>query len=300
MNNPISRLKSGKGIALYRTLLLYGIFSLSGCTYGAGEKYSTSLLPDSIVPAEHILDSFEAMYPGARDIVWSIQDDYYVVDFMNESEQTNAWFDSPGDWLLSKSYISFERLSGDISSTFRNSTYADWNISAVCRLERKTFETIYLIHLESEQKNTNLYFSELGHQIRVIPDAAGHVDSPVILPEKAKEVIDDLFGQVSFIDSWYDFLGMIICIKEKETYKNVVLDSYHEWICTIWDIKEEAVPEIVMNSFKSSEYGKYKVEYYQITENITEIAYVFHFKAEGKNYLLTIKESGLFKSLVSY
>ncbi|MDR1879363.1 MAG: PepSY-like domain-containing protein [Tannerellaceae bacterium] len=286
-------------VSLFR-IYLFGIVFLSGCTYSTGEKEIKYIIPDPVVPNEHVLGSFVAMYPDAREMTWSVRDRYFVVDFINKTEPTNAWFDTPGDWMLSKADIPFERLSGEISDAFHSSVYADWDIATVHRLERNTFETVYLIYLEDGLRSVHLYFSDLGYRIRAIADDIEHEDSPLILPEKAMEVIDDLFDEASLVDLWHDFFGMKICVKDEDIYKNVAFGTYHEWICTIWNITEEDVPENVMHSFLASDYGIYPVEHYQITENRTEVSYVFHFKKEDKNCILTIKSSGLLKSLVSY
>ena len=49
----------------------------------AGCSKDDENIPGGIEPPKTILDAFNAKYPDARDTEWTVNDDYYVIDFEN-------------------------------------------------------------------------------------------------------------------------------------------------------------------------------------------------------------------------
>lgn len=47
----------------------------------AGCSKDNENVPGGIEPPKTILDAFKAKYPDARDTEWTVNDDYYVIDF---------------------------------------------------------------------------------------------------------------------------------------------------------------------------------------------------------------------------
>ncbi len=68
----------------------------------AGCSKDDENIPGGIEPPKTILDAFNAKYPDARDTEWTVNDDYYVIDFENNSLDNTAWFDHLGVWAMIK------------------------------------------------------------------------------------------------------------------------------------------------------------------------------------------------------
>ena len=79
----------------------------------AGCSKDDENIPGGIEPPKTILDAFNAKYPDARDTEWTVNDDYYVIDFENNSLDNTAWFDHLGVWAMIKTDL---RLSRTISN----------------------------------------------------------------------------------------------------------------------------------------------------------------------------------------
>ncbi|MEI3118152.1 MAG: hypothetical protein V8T12_04210 [Parabacteroides johnsonii] len=68
----------------------------------AGCSKDDENVPGGIEPPKTILDAFKAKYPDARDTEWTVNDDYYVIDFENNSLDNTAWFNHLGVWAMIK------------------------------------------------------------------------------------------------------------------------------------------------------------------------------------------------------
>ena len=55
-----------------------------------------------IIPLPPVENAFQEKYPDAKNPVFEIEGNYYVVDFNNEGSETTAWFTDQGVWMMEK------------------------------------------------------------------------------------------------------------------------------------------------------------------------------------------------------
>ena len=90
----------------------------------AGCSKDDENIPGGIEPPKTILDAFNAKYPDARDTEWTVNDDYYVIDFENNSLDNTAWFDHLGVWAMIKTDLPLNQLPTAISNDIKQVKYA--------------------------------------------------------------------------------------------------------------------------------------------------------------------------------
>lgn len=57
---------------------------------------------------------------------WTVNDDYYVIDFENNSLDNTAWFDHLGVWAMIKTDLPLNQLPTAISNDIKQGKYAGW------------------------------------------------------------------------------------------------------------------------------------------------------------------------------
>ncbi len=268
-------------------------------------KDSTDPKPEietDFLPNADVLRAFDIKFPNARNTVWTTNNSYYVADFTENGSTVNAWFDQKSTWYLTKSSVSSSSLPKDVSATFSKSSYATWNVSTTNILERKDMGSIYVVGASNDVEDVNLYYSKYGDLIKAVGNAKTYVDKPVTVPAEVSTLISNIFTGPQIIDMWNDATGIKVCVIDNNEYKIAALDSDYDWICTIINLTEELVPERVLDSFQSSEYGVYHIDDIKQMTNNEDISYLFYFKNidKNKNAVATLKESGSFKSVLSY
>lgn len=256
--------------------------------------------PSTIIPNSEVLKSFDIKFPNAENVVWSTDDSYYVADFTEFSSVINAWFGQGGEWLLSKSSLTPSELNKEIHEAFLNSTYSSNQVISRSKLERKELGNIYVIETNNSSQNVTIYYTKDGDFIKTVKSYSDYIDRPLEVSEKVKNVVTSRFASAEILDIWDDSLGPKVGLMENNTYKIAALDSGYNWISTIWAVDEEVVPNVVMDSFKSSDYGSNELESVRIMENSDDLSYLFYFYAEGKNKIATIKGTGRLTSVLSY
>jgi hypothetical protein len=254
----------------------------------------------SITPNKEVLKSFDIKFPNAEEIVWSIDGAHYIADFTEFSSVTNAWFEQGGNWVSSKSSLASSELSKDIHEAFLNSAWSNHQLISRNRLERKDLGDIYMIETFNGAHNINVYYTENGDFIKTVKNYGDYIDRPVKVSEKINNLVASYFTTAEILDVWEDSLSPKVGVMENNTYKVATLSFDHDWVSTIWEVAGEAVPEVVINSFKMSKYGSSELTAIRIMENSESRSYLFYFFEGGKNKIATLKESGHFVSIISY
>lgn len=109
----------------------------------AGCSKDDENIPGGIEPPKTILDAFNAKYPDARDTEWTVNDDYYVIDFENNSLDNTAWFDHLGVWAMIKTDLPLNQLPTAISNDIKQGKYAGWKIEEADTIGRAGMGTVY-------------------------------------------------------------------------------------------------------------------------------------------------------------
>ena len=85
-----------------------------------------------IIPLPPVENAFQEKYPDAKNPVFEIEGNYYVVDFNNEGSETTAWFTDQGVWMMEKiddteDYMLYALLNGGAPYLIRDGAYPDFD-----------------------------------------------------------------------------------------------------------------------------------------------------------------------------
>ena len=120
------------------------------------------IVPDSVRTA------FEAKYPNAKRVEWENKGNYKVADFYQDNMETEAWFESDGTWYMTETDIPYNLLPQTIKTSFEESEYTTWRIDDVDKIEKNGSETIYIIEVEKNNLDIDLYYNGEGTLIKTI------------------------------------------------------------------------------------------------------------------------------------
>lgn len=120
------------------------------------------------VPAE-LQSAFSSKFPNAANVKWETKSGYYVADFYDGYE-ASAWFTQDGKWQMTETDIPYNALPQAVKMSFENSEYASWKRDDIDKLERTGVETVFVIEVEKQNQEVDLYYSADGTLIKSIVD----------------------------------------------------------------------------------------------------------------------------------
>ena len=217
-------------------------------------------IPGGIEPPKHIQEAFNTKYSNARDMEWTVKNDYYVVDFENNSLDNTAWFDHLGVWAMIKTDWPLNRLPAAISTDIQQGEYAGWKIEEADTIGRSGMGMMYKVEVEKSEQDTDLYYTLYGDLIKAVANAKGKEDAPIIIPEKVANLMEQTFQGAELLDIENTTFGVQLAVLDKTTLKIVELTQIYTWKSTTWKVTEQEVPTTIMNAFNASEYGNDKIE----------------------------------------
>lgn len=264
---------------------------------GGGGTVDPSTLPEAVI------EGFNARYPGATDITWSVKNDYAVASFYwedtraasNASHHT-AWFTMKGEWGMTEKEIPFAQLVSTAPHVYEAFSRSDYGQAAsgwvpdkeVDVLQRgEGTEKLYVIEVSKreggKETEVDLYYTETGVLVKEIIDAENDQDYDEYLPQKPSDKIDawlkQEFSEYSVIEIESEHGRTEVEVMAKGRKHEVAFDASQEWLSTKTglyrtDVNEpEWVPALVVEKWKAAGY---------VEENLDEIERYEVKKAEGK------------------
>jgi len=249
---------------------------------------------DNYKPEDIYLQAFQQKYPDASRIEWEDKHGYKVADFRYQEKEAEAWFDKSAEWLMTETDLRQKDLPAAVMAAFGGSEYASWRIDDVDKIERMGIETAYVIEVEKDKLEYDLYFGEDGTFIKAVQSEGNSEHLPLVVSEKVINKIRELYPNATAVLE-FDREGkyLEIEIKDGKIYKEVYFDEKEEWVYTKWEIKRSDVPEKVMNALKSSEYANYKIDDVDMVHKSDGMFYLFELENGNKDVYCMIGEDGL-------
>lgn len=120
-------------------------------------------------PNSKMDNTFNSMYPHAKHPRWEREGNYYVVEFIEEGNEKEAWFNPNGEWYLTRT--EFHRTMPElIWQAVDKTEYRDWRIDDVDYIEqRESYVNFYRIEMEMGEMEVDLYFSPAGDRLEERP-----------------------------------------------------------------------------------------------------------------------------------
>lgn len=258
------------------------------------------------VPAQ-LQNAFLEKYPNVANVRWESKAGYYVADFHNGYE-ASAWFTPNGEWQMTETDIPYDALPQQVRATFETSEYkkgSGWLVDDVDKLERKGFETIYVIEVEKQNEERDLYYSEKGDLIKTVVDLDDDRDEqylPVQLTDAMKNILNEKYPGASILEvdiendrnDWdYGFTEVDILHEGKN--KDVLFDKTSAWYSTSWDVHPSELPEGVRNAVTEQINAGYHIDDAECIEEAAGNAKYYRIELERDNsqdIILRLKDDG--------
>lgn len=242
------------------------------------------------VPTE-LQNAFSEKYPNVANVRWESKAGYYVADF-RDGYEASAWFAPNGEWQMTETDIPYSALPQAVKTTFEGSEYkkgSRWLVDDVDKLERKGFETVYVIEIERQNEERDLYYSEEGVLIKTIVDVDDDSDDQYLpeqnaqLTESMKTFINTKYPGYRLVDVDIEddganrgFTEVDIIHMDAELNRNVskevLFDKTGAWYSTSWDVRYNELPADVKTTITTQINTNYAGYVFDDAERIEEAA----------------------------
>lgn len=247
---------------------------------------------NNYLPDQTITKAFDEKYPNAGKVEWETKGGYEVAEFHVSGNETEAWFDNKGNWVMTKTEINFGLLPEAVRTSLKDSEYKDWKTTDFDKLERYNAATVYVIEVEQGELEFDLYYTEDGVLLKAVPDDDNDNFQPTVVPQTITDAINEMYPGATILEFDSEKTGFEVDILHNNIYKDVYFNTGNKWLYTEWDIKEVNLPAIIMNAYKTSEYKDYRIDDIDVVENPTGISYVLELEKGNDEVKMTISSEG--------
>lgn len=240
-----------------------------------------------------IQNEFMTMYPNAKVEEWEQKFGYSVVDFRLNGFDAEAWFGANG-WVMTETDIPYQSLPEAVKKVFESSQYASWRVEDVDKVERISTETVYVIEVESGERDIDLYYTSSGILIKDQTDP-GATDNNPYLPEQTptdiESMVKEMYPNAIIIETDRDNGNIEVDIIDQNIGKEVVFNSANEWIYTSWDIHPNLLPDVIKATLTAS-YADYRIDDADFYETPTGNYYMVEVEKGNREQYVRIAENG--------
>lgn len=247
---------------------------------------------NNYLPDQTITKAFDEKYPDAGKVEWETKGGYEVAEFHVSGNETEAWFDNKGNWVMTKTEINFGLLPEAVRTSLKDSEYKDWKSTDFDKLERSNAATVYVIEVEQGEQEFDLYYTEDGILLKAVPDDDNDNFQPTVVPQAITDAINEMYPGATVLEFDSEKTGFEVDILHNNIYKDVYFNTGNEWLYTEWDIKEVNLPAIIMNAYKASDYKDYRIDDIDVIENPAGISYVLELEKGNDEVKMTISSEG--------
>lgn len=260
-------------------------FLLAGCDNNDDDH------KDAIEPTEPVMQAFNKKYPNASNPIFTIEGNYYVAEFTNNGVSTEAWLTEQGKWMMDKADTPFNQLPEAVTAAFDNGLYAGWKVDDSYTINRDSMTVVYKIDAEKGNSDMDLYYSPYGNLIKVVNDE-GNEDAPIVIPAEVHTLMAFTFATCDLLDIQSNADGYILNMLDGKVYKIAQLNKNYLWQSTSYQIAEQNVPEIIMDSFQSTGYVGDTIESILVKIDANGTFYTFTVNHNGQSTEVTFDAIG--------
>lgn len=246
---------------------------------------------DAIEPTEPVMQAFNKKYPNASNPIFTIEGNYYVAEFTNNGVSTEAWLTEQGKWMMDKADTPFNLLPEAVTAAFDNGLYAGWKVDDSYTINRDSMTVVYKIDAEKGNSDMDLYYSPYGNLIKAVNDE-GNEDAPIVIPAEVHTLMAFTFATCDLLDIQSNADGYILNMLDGKVYKIAQLNKNYLWQSTSYQIAEQNVPEIIMDSFQSTGYVGDTIESILVKIDANGTFYTFTVDHNGQSTEVTFDAIG--------
>ena len=246
---------------------------------------------NAIEPTEPVMQAFNKKYPNASNPIFTIEGNYYVAEFTNNGVSTEAWLTEQGKWMMDKADTPFNQLPEAVTAAFDNGLYAGWKVDDSYTINRDSMTVVYKINAEKGNSDMDLYYSPYGNLIKAVNDE-GNEDAPIVIPAEVHTLMEFTFATCDLLDIQSNADGYILNMLDGKVYKIAQLNKNYIWQSTSYQIAEQDVPEIIMDSFQSTGYAGDTIESILVKIDANGTFYTFTVDHNGQSTEVTFDAIG--------
>ncbi len=274
---------------------LIGVSTLIAC----GDKNEDNP-PVSLVPSV-VTEAFQAKYPNASNVMWDINNTYYIASFTNTKADntSSAWFVESGEWCMTDNASDEDSVPTAVKDAFTSSKYSEGTIDEVDEVERNDAETLYVIEVEmSNGAEIDLYYTADGTLVKEIyepNDDDDDYDDLITnnLPDAISSKINELYPNATIIEVDNDDNETEVEILDGKFKRELQFNSSNEWLQTETEMDYTDLPSNISSAIAESEYASYKAD--DDVEHIvtpTSEYYIVELDSDNDDVDLMIKADG--------
>ena len=242
-----------------------------------------------------IESAFMAKYPAATGVGWKMKDTYYVAGFWQNNQQREAWFSRDGSWHYTETDIPYNLLPEPVKAAFTQSEYSTWRIDDIDMVERNGMETVYVIEVEQNKQEYDLYYSPSGTLVKAVADNGdgnGNGYLPTGLPEKASSYLTATYPSARIVEIDIENGGYEVDIVNNGKRLEVQFTMAGDWRHTkTEDLRQADVPASILAIVQAS-YSGYKIDDIDYYETPTGNFYLFELEMGSKEINVRISDNG--------
>lgn len=267
-------------------LLLFACLLITGIVM-AGCNQKKQYRPDA-----KIVNAFNAKYPKADKVEWEQKHGYYVAEFHDNGIECEAWFDNNGKWDMTESNIRYNQLPQAIRTDFEKSMYSNWKKDNVDKIERVDMKPVYIIEVEKEGQDKDLYYSENGMLVKTVNDVKkDNLKNYMPVTADIRTAVKQKYPDATIIETDMDNGKYEVDILDNGKSKEVIF-NHNKWEATKWNVTKAEVPSVVMDAYRKSDYGKYRIDEIHFFETPSNSYYHFELEQGDTDAYLSIDPQG--------
>ncbi|WP_303915821.1 PepSY-like domain-containing protein [Bacteroides mediterraneensis] len=184
--------------------------------------------------------AFDSRYPNASRVDWERNGGFYEAEFMGNGLENKAWFTPDGAWVMTEYDLPFNQLPQAVLDAFAASAYATWRVDDVDMIEKSGMEMIYVIEVESGEREYELSYLEDGTLLRENTEWGDHLPVAPGQTADVKALVMEKYPQAVILDIEEDRRGIEVEIRDGGRQKEVLYQKDASgvlaWVYTMYEV----------------------------------------------------------------
>lgn len=246
----------------------------------------------------NLQEAFDTRYPNVSRVDWEQNGQFYEAEFADNGYENKAWFTPDGVWVMTEYDIPFAQLPQVVQDAFKTGAYASWRVDDVDKIEKTDASVIYVIEVESGEKEYELTYLEDGTLIREEAEWGEHTPVAPGQTSEVKELVKTKYPQAVILDIEEEKGGIEVEIRDggrqKEVYYKLA-DGVLSWIHTTYEIEEReysTLPEGVRQALADLSGSGMEVDDVDFFETETGNYYRIEVEDRGADKYVYVAENG--------
>lgn len=207
---------------------------------------------DHVQVSADLQAAFDSRYPNASRVDWEQNGGFYEAEFMGNGLENKAWFTPDGVWVMTEYDLPFNQLPQAVLEAFAVSAYASWRVDDVDMIEKNGMDVIYVIEVESGEREYELTYLEDGTLLRENTEWGDHLPVAPGQTAEVKSLVMERYPQAVILDIEEDRRGIEVEIRDggrqKEVFYQQDASGVLSWVHTTYEIgryEMDTLPEEV-------------------------------------------------------